>query len=104
MSTVILLGMSNVFMTFGVPFDPGRGRLMKEWLTVASAKASWIDLAVEAHAFVNGKSRSGPCRAMSNQNKGAATSTDVGRLSDSMAGSMPTRCPPNGPPPASAPS
>jgi hypothetical protein len=27
------------------PFDPGHGRLMKEWLTVTSAKASWIDLA-----------------------------------------------------------
>jgi hypothetical protein len=37
----------------GTPFDPGRGRLMKEWLTVTSTKASWIDLATEAHAFVS---------------------------------------------------
>jgi len=41
----------------GTPFDPGRGRLMKEWLTVAGAKASWIDLAKEAHDFVTGKGR-----------------------------------------------
>jgi hypothetical protein len=36
----------------GNPFDPGHGRLMKEWLTVTSAKASWFDLAKEAHEFV----------------------------------------------------
>jgi TfoX/Sxy family transcriptional regulator of competence genes len=38
----------------GEPYDPGRGRLMKEWLEVTSAKASWIDLAEEAHDFVRG--------------------------------------------------
>jgi hypothetical protein len=36
----------------GEPFDPGHGRLMKGWLTVTSAKASWTDLAREAHAHV----------------------------------------------------
>jgi hypothetical protein len=36
----------------GRQFDPGHGRLMKEWLTVTSAKASWIDLAKEAHDYV----------------------------------------------------
>ncbi len=41
----------------GTPFDPGHGRLMKEWLTVTSAKASWLDLAREAHAFVAGATR-----------------------------------------------
>jgi hypothetical protein len=41
----------------GKPFDPGHGRLMKEWLMVTSPKASWIDLAREAHAFVRGRSR-----------------------------------------------
>jgi hypothetical protein len=41
----------------GKPFDPGHGRLMKEWLAVTSPKASWIDLAREAHAFVRGRSR-----------------------------------------------
>jgi hypothetical protein len=38
----------------GEPFDPGHGRLMKEWLTVTGAKTPWLDLAREAHAFVNG--------------------------------------------------
>ncbi len=37
----------------GTHCDPGRGRLRK-WLEVTSSKASWIDLALEAYAFVNG--------------------------------------------------
>jgi hypothetical protein len=37
----------------GKHFDPGHGRLMKEWLSVPSGKASWIDLAKEAYAFVS---------------------------------------------------
>lgn len=37
----------------GKPFNPGHGRLMKEWLTVTSAKASWVGLAKEAYRFVN---------------------------------------------------
>ncbi len=37
----------------GKPFDPGHGRLMKGWLTVTSAKASWIELSKEAFAFVS---------------------------------------------------
>jgi hypothetical protein len=36
----------------GKPFDPGHGRLMREWLAVTSTKASWVDLAKEAHDFV----------------------------------------------------
>ena len=32
----------------GKPFDPGHGRLMKEWLTVVSPKLSWTALAKEA--------------------------------------------------------
>jgi TfoX/Sxy family transcriptional regulator of competence genes len=36
----------------GKPFDPGHGRLMKEWLTVVNPKVSWSALAKEAHAFV----------------------------------------------------
>jgi TfoX/Sxy family transcriptional regulator of competence genes len=39
----------------GNPFDPAHGRLMKEWLTVTSTKARWIDLAKEAHGFVSGR-------------------------------------------------
>jgi len=38
----------------GKPFDPGHGRLMKEWLAVTDAGASWIELAREAHRFVGG--------------------------------------------------
>jgi hypothetical protein len=41
----------------GTHFDPGHGRLMKGWLTVASPRASWIELAREAHAFVSGAKR-----------------------------------------------
>ena len=41
----------------GTPFDPGHGHVMKEWLTVMSPKASWIDLAREAHDFVSAKKR-----------------------------------------------
>jgi hypothetical protein len=38
----------------GAPFDPGHGRLMKEWLSVVSPGASWVDLAKEVHDFVKG--------------------------------------------------
>jgi TfoX/Sxy family transcriptional regulator of competence genes len=41
----------------GKPFDPGHGRLMKEWLTVTSAKASWTRLAKEAHRFASSGGR-----------------------------------------------
>ena len=41
----------------GKLFDPGHGRLMKEWLTVLDPKASWTSLAKEAHAFVGGAKR-----------------------------------------------
>jgi hypothetical protein len=36
----------------GAYFDPGRGRLMKEWLAVRSAAANWTALAREAYEFV----------------------------------------------------
>jgi hypothetical protein len=39
----------------GKPFDPGHGRLMKEWLTVTNPRASWVELTKEAFAFVGGK-------------------------------------------------
>ena len=38
----------------GVPFDPGHGRAMKEWLTITDDGASWSELAQEAHRFVAG--------------------------------------------------
>ena len=38
----------------GERFDPGHGRLMKEWLSVAEAASgdAWLDLATEAEGFV----------------------------------------------------
>jgi hypothetical protein len=38
----------------GRPFEPGPGRLMKEWLTVTSSRAPVVELAKEAYAFVGG--------------------------------------------------
>jgi hypothetical protein len=38
----------------GRPFDPGHGRLMKEWLSIVSTTASWAALAKEAHDYVKG--------------------------------------------------
>ena len=36
----------------GAHFDPGHGRLMKEWVTVEAGDDAWIELAQEAHRFV----------------------------------------------------
>jgi TfoX/Sxy family transcriptional regulator of competence genes len=38
----------------GERFDPGHGRLMKEWLSVAepASDEAWLDLATAAEAFV----------------------------------------------------
>jgi TfoX/Sxy family transcriptional regulator of competence genes len=36
----------------GSYFDPGHGRLMKEWVALSSAEESWVDLAREARCFV----------------------------------------------------
>ena len=36
----------------GERFDPGHGRLMKEWVAVGARGADWVDLAREAHRFV----------------------------------------------------
>jgi TfoX/Sxy family transcriptional regulator of competence genes len=36
----------------GEHFDPGHGRLMKQWVVVGAGEASWIELAREAHRFV----------------------------------------------------
>jgi hypothetical protein len=33
-------------------FDPGHGRLMKEWIVVKPGKIDWIAVANEAYAFV----------------------------------------------------
>lgn len=36
----------------GTRFDPGHGRLMKEWLVVGPGRARWVTLAQEAFQFV----------------------------------------------------
>jgi len=38
----------------GERFDPGHGRLMKEWVAVGNGKAPWVTLAKEAYRFVRG--------------------------------------------------
>ena len=38
----------------GKPFDPGHGRLMKEWVALDGSAAKWIPVAKEARAFVGG--------------------------------------------------
>jgi TfoX/Sxy family transcriptional regulator of competence genes len=38
----------------GEYFDPGHGRLMKEWVVLDSEPGSWVGLAREAHRFVKG--------------------------------------------------
>jgi hypothetical protein len=36
----------------GAPFDAGKGRPMKEWVTVCTSEGTWIELAREARRFV----------------------------------------------------
>jgi len=36
----------------GKNFDPGNGRLMKEWVVVAEEGPDWLELAQEAYRFV----------------------------------------------------
>ena len=36
----------------GTHFDPGHGRLRKEWVVVGPGKLDWIELAREAHRYV----------------------------------------------------
>jgi TfoX/Sxy family transcriptional regulator of competence genes len=38
-------------------FDPGHGRLMKEWVSLTGDAPDWVELAREAHAFVKGQSK-----------------------------------------------
>ena len=39
----------------GVYFDPGHGRLMKQWLSITSDKPSWVGLAKQAYTYVAGR-------------------------------------------------
>jgi hypothetical protein len=43
----------------GVHFDPGHGRLMKEWIVIGVGKADWTELAQEACDFVTQGQRKG---------------------------------------------
>jgi hypothetical protein len=36
----------------GERFDPGHGRMMKEWIAIADHPERWIDLATDAYVFV----------------------------------------------------
>ena len=36
----------------GKRFDPGQGRLMKEWIAVEAGALPWVALAKEAHSYV----------------------------------------------------
>jgi hypothetical protein len=38
----------------GEHFEPGRGRLMKQWLAYGAAPRTWLELAEEAARFVAG--------------------------------------------------
>jgi hypothetical protein len=33
-------------------FDPGHGRLMKQWISVGLGRAPWVELAKDAYVFV----------------------------------------------------
>ncbi|HEX7927154.1 MAG TPA: hypothetical protein VF678_06150, partial [bacterium] len=35
----------------GKYFEPGTGRVMKQWLTVTNPKADWLAIVMEAHAY-----------------------------------------------------
>jgi TfoX/Sxy family transcriptional regulator of competence genes len=41
----------------GERFDPGHGRLMKEWIAIESHTENWLDLAKEAYKFVKAGKR-----------------------------------------------
>jgi len=41
----------------GHHFEPGRGRLMKEWFASDEKPSTWLALAREAHAFVSAAAR-----------------------------------------------
>ncbi len=38
----------------GEYFDPGHGKLMREWIAIARAQPPWVELAKEAHRYVKG--------------------------------------------------
>jgi hypothetical protein len=60
----------------GARFDPGHGRLQKEWLAVAGDRLDWLAIAKEARAFVGGaktKAAAKPTKTVKAPAKAAAT-------------------------------
>ena len=49
-------------------FDPGHGRLMKQWVALRDEEARWVKLALEARDFVRA---SGPVDARRKRRSGA---------------------------------
>ena len=47
----------------GERFDPGHGRVMREWFVVGTGKSNWVELATEAHQFVRGLNKTSPQRS-----------------------------------------
>jgi hypothetical protein len=41
----------------GTQYDPGHGRLMKEWVVLQGAESRWLEFAREAREFVTADSR-----------------------------------------------
>ena len=39
----------------GTYFDPGHGRLMKQWISIPAGTLNWVELAKEAHRFVKAR-------------------------------------------------
>jgi hypothetical protein len=44
----------------GQPFDPGHGRLMREWIELGRFEKLWVNLAREAHRFARSHPRDQP--------------------------------------------
>ncbi len=40
----------------GTYFDPGHGRLMKQWISISPGRGAWVELAKEAYRFVSSRS------------------------------------------------
>jgi TfoX/Sxy family transcriptional regulator of competence genes len=41
----------------GAPYDPGHGRVMREWVALRGEEDEWLSLAREAYAFVAQRGR-----------------------------------------------
>lgn len=64
----------------GEYFDPGHGRLMKEWVAVAAGTTPWVELAKEAHGFVKaGQSQRRPSTQPSDSRRGPVNTEWHGR-------------------------